>query len=250
MVGLSFMKKIDLCILAVGILLASCSTHRLPPFSTQRWHVDSYSGNAVSSSGAELAFGSEWMITGTKLMQTPEQIADYPKLGAHLADGIAQFPEIMVDSVLFYNPHRGLLFVTYHQIKPLKPTSEITLHTDSAEAYSKEYARIFGDMTTHIDDDGWEAGPSASVYVNVRYRPRDKRIVLLQRLPGRTENIAIFQICVTNPKKGRWWEDYPPGTFWNTDLGDTDNIDQVSSFIHSSRNLAVENLRLLLRKPI
>lgn len=239
------MRKINLCILAAGLCLASCSTHRLPAFSGQRWHVDSYSGNAVSASGAELAFGSEWMLTGTSLLQTPEQISRYPKLEAHLADGIAQFPEIRVDSVLFYNPHRGLLFVTYHQVKPLKPTSEISLHNDSAEVYSKEYARIFGDMTSHIDDDSWEDGPSSSVFVNVRYRPHDKRIVLLQRLPGRDKNIAIFQICVTNARKGRWWEDYPAGTLWNVDLGDTDNIDQVASFIHSSRNVAVENLRLL-----
>lgn len=71
----------------------------------------------------ELAFGSEWMVTDTTLMQTTEQIAVFPKLSRHLVEGIAQFPEVKVDSILFYNPHRGLLFVSYHQIMPLKPTA-------------------------------------------------------------------------------------------------------------------------------
>ncbi len=238
------MTKFSFFLLAASLCLASCTTHKLPAFSNQQWHVDPHSGNAVSTAGTELAFGSEWMITDTTLMQTAEQIAAYPKLSSHLASGIAQFPEIKVDSVLFYNPHRGLLFVAYHQAKPLKPTSEIGLYNDSAVVYSKEYARIFGNMTTYIDDDGWEIGPSESVYSNVRYNPNHKRLVLLQRLPH--SNIAVFVICYTNTKKGKWWENYPPGTLWNIDLGDTDNLERISSFLHSSRNLAVENLKLAL----
>lgn len=242
------MTKNYLMILAVAICITSCSTHRLPAFSAQRWHVDSYTGNAVSTSGLELAFGSEWMITDTTLMQTSGHIADFPKLSEYLADGIAQFPEIAVDSVLFYNPHRRLLFVTYHQVKPLRPTSEIYLHDDTTGAYSKEYARMFGTQYTSIDDTGWENGPTNSVYTNVHYRPKDKRVVLLQRIPFPGKNIAVFQIWATNTKRGKWWENYPLGTFWNVDFGDTDNIERISNLLQSSRNLAVENLKLAFRK--
>lgn len=239
------MTKLSFFLLAASLCLASCTTQKLPAFSNQQWHVDPHSGNAVCTSGTELAFGSEWMITDTTLLQTAEQIEAYPKLSPHLASGIAQFPEIKVGSVLFYNPHRGLLFVIYHQVKPLKPTSEISLYDDTSRVYSKEYARIFGNKTTYIDDDGWEEGPTASVYANTRYNPKDRRIVLLQRLP---HNIAAIQIWATNAKKGKWQEDYPPGTFWNIDLGDTDNIDRISSALHSTQNLAVENLKLILPK--
>ncbi len=231
--------------LSVCGCLTSCKSYQLPPFSGQRWHVDRYSGNALSTAGLELAFGSEWMVTDTSLIQTSEQVADYPKLSSHLAKGIAKFPEIAVDSVLFYNPHRGLLFVTYHQVKPLKPTSEISVYKDLTGLYSTEYAGIFGNATTHIDDSGWENGPAESVYSNVRYSLRDKRMVLLQRIPG-DPGIAVFQICVTIPKRGKWWEEYPRGTFWNIDLGNLENIEQISYFLQSSRTLAVSNLKLVL----
>lgn len=241
------MSKFCFLGLFVALCVASCTTHQLPAFSNQKWHVDSQTGNAVSNSGNELAFGSEWLITGRNLMQTPEQIAKYPKLSSLLANGIAQFPEIKVDSILFYNRHRGLLFVTYHQEKPLNPTAEIYLYDESTEIYSQEYAHIFGQQYTTIDDTGWETGPSNSVYSNVRHRPKEKRVVVLQRIPG-NENIAVFSICVTKPKKGKWWEEYPPGTFWNIDLGDFDIIERLTSFLHSLRNLAVENLKLATHK--
>ena len=70
------------------------------------------------------------MITDTALIQTSEQIASFPKLAEYLTQGIRQFPEITVDSIYFYNPARGLLFVSYHQNKPLKPNTEITLYND------------------------------------------------------------------------------------------------------------------------
>ena len=242
------MKKFSYIIAATGLCLVSCTTHKLPAFSNQQWHVDTSSGNAVSNSGLELAFGSEWMITDTTLMQTSERIADFPKLSEHLANGIVQFPEIAVDSILFYNPHRGLLFTTYHQVKPLKPTSEIYLYDDTTGVYSKEYARIFGNQYISIDDTGWEDGPTISVYTNVHYSPKDKRVVLLQRIPYNGNNIAVFQIWATNAKRGKWWEDYPLGTFLNIDLGNTDNIERISNLLQSSRNLAVENLKISLSK--
>ena len=65
-------------IMLLCVFLASCTaTHTLPPFSSQRWHVDPRSGNAVSTSGVELGFGSEWMVTDTTLMQTPAVLV-YP----------------------------------------------------------------------------------------------------------------------------------------------------------------------------
>ncbi len=241
------MNKLILLMAAV-LSLASCSTHKLPAFSNQQWHVDDYSGNAVSTSGLELAFGSEWMIRDTTLMQSSGQIGAFSKLEKHLTTGIAQFPEIEVDSILFYQPDRGLLFTTYHQIKPLKPTSEIYLYDETTGAYSKEYARIFGEQYTAIDDSGWENGPTNSVYTNVNYRPKEKRIVLLQRIPYKGTDIAVFQIWATIPKKGKWWEEYPPGTLCSIDLGNTDNLETISNILQWSRNTAVENLKLSLSK--
>ncbi len=231
-------------ILCLAAVLTSCTAYRLPSFSNQSWHVDPLSGNAVGSSGIELAFGSEWLVRDTSLIQNPTRMLDYPGLTSYLAGGISQFPEIVVDSVYFYNPHRGLLFVTYHQAKPLKPTSEISLVNDTAAAYSKEYSRIFGNMTTYIEDTGWEKGPEESVYTNIHYSPRNKMFVLLQRIPYKGKNIAVFHIRTTKPKKGKWWQEYPRGTFWKIDLGNTDNLESISSFLHSSRTTAVSNLRL------
>lgn len=240
--------KAKLCVAALGVCLASCTVHRLPPFSSQQWHVDTYSGNAVGSSGLEFAFGSEWMITDTTLMQNPGQLARYPKLSSYLAKAIAQFDGIEVDSIYFYNPHRNLLFAAYHQTKPLKPTSEISLVDESEFVYSREYSRIFGKITTHIDDDGWENGPSGSVYSNVRYLPRNKQLVMLQRIPSGEKNIAVFQILTSIPKRGKWWEEYPRGTFANFDPGNPDNIEKISLIVQSWRNVAVSNLQLALPK--
>ncbi len=238
------MKNCCYGLLLLCICLASCTPARIPAFSTQHWHVDSITGNAVSSSGLELGFGSEWLITHTSLIQTPEQLNAYPALASFLADGISQFDEIVVDSIYFYNPHRGLLFVTYHQLKPLKPDSEISLYDETSEIYSKEYARIFGNETSFIDDDSWLDGPVNTVFTNVRFRPGKKKLVLLQRIPYNGTDIAVIQIAKTQPKKGKWWEDYPRGTFWTMDLGDPDNVSRLTSFLHSARSTAVANLRL------
>lgn len=217
-------------------------------FPNQQWHVDAFSGNAISTSGLELAFGNEWMIRDTTLMQSLGQIEDFPKLSQHLTRAIAQFPEIVVDSILFYNPHRKLLFTTYHQVRPLKPTSEIYLYEDSTGVYSKDYARLFGRQYTSIDDMGWENGPTSSVYTNVHYAPKDKRIVLLQRIPYKDKNIAVFQIWQSIPRRGKWWEDYPRGTFLNVDFGNSNNIETISNLLQWSRNTAVENLSLSLSR--
>lgn len=245
-IGYFDMTKLSLLIAGVALMLASCSTHKLPAFSNQQWHVDAYSGNAVSTSGLELAFGSEWMLKDTTLMQSLRQIEDFPKLSELLVYGIARFPEIEVDSILFYNPHRRLLFTTYHQVKPLKPTSEIYLHDETSGAYCEEYARIFGNQYTSIDYSGWENGPTNSVYTNVHYRPKDKCIVLLMRIPNNDQNIAVFQILASIPKGSKWWEGYPRGTFMSVDFGNTDNIETISNLVQWSRNTAVENLRLSL----
>lgn len=240
------MSKIWSYILSFWMCITSCATHKLPEFSSQHWHIDSYSGNAISTSGMELALGSEWLLTDNSILQTSEQIAPYPDLSSHIAEAIAQFPEIKVDSILFYSPRRKLLFATYHQVKPLKPTTEIFLYDDLSDA---EYTRLFGYQNTNIDDSGWENGPSNSVYTNVHYRPKNKQIVLLQRIPYQGNNIAVFHIWTTIPRKGKWWEKYPRGTFWNINLGNTDNIESISSVLHSSRTVAVSNLRLASSKP-
>ncbi len=238
--------KFSFFIMLVSVCLTSCTSPHLPAFSTQTWHVDAYTGNAVSSAGLEVAFGAEWMITDTTLIQTSARMADFPKLADFLAAGIAQFPEIAVDSVLFYNPHRGLLFATYHQLRPLKPATEICLYDEPGGAYSPEFAKLFGRQYTHMDDSGWENGPENSVYTNAHYRPAKKQIVSLQRIPFRDCNIAVFQIWATGAKGSGHPGDYPPGTFWNIDLGDTDNIEIVSAALQASRNLAVENLKISL----
>lgn len=235
---------IFVCALCLVAALTSCTTSKLPLYSNHTWRVDSISGNAVSSAGMELAFGSDWLIRDTTLIQTTSQMGEYPKMESYLAKVISQFPEISIDSIYFYNPARGLLFASCHQNKPLKPTAEIRLYNDTTASYSSEYHRIFGNMTTYIDDTGWEDGPEESVYTNLHYSPKKKEVVLLQRIPYRGQYVAVFHIRSTKPQKGKWWEDYPRGMFWGIDLGNTDNLETISTFLHSSRTTAVSNLNL------
>ncbi|MBD5290255.1 MAG: hypothetical protein HDS26_06190 [Bacteroides sp.] len=242
------MKQIFIYTMCLIVALTSCTTNKLPIFSSQTWHIDHMSGNAVSSSGMKFGFGSEWLIRDTTLIQTSTQLQKYPKLECFLAKVISQFPEISIDSIYFYNPARGLLFASYHQEKALKPTADIKLYNDTASYYSRDYFRIFGDMTTYIEEDGWEIGPIGSVYTNLYYSPKDKEVVLLQRIPYKRYNIAVYHIRATIPKKGEWWNDYPRGMFWETDLGDTNNMETISSFLHSSRTTAIANLNLTLPK--
>lgn len=241
------MNKLMSIICCSGLLLASCGTQRLPSFSSERWSVDGRSGDAVSTTGLELGFGFDWMVTDTTLIQSDEEMARYPKLAEFLGKGIALFPEITVDSLLLYNPERGLLFATYHQNKPLKPTAEISLYDESMAVYSKEFARIFGWMDTYIEEKGWENGPENSVYSNMHYDKKKRQFVLLQRIPYREMNIAVFHICASRPKRGAWWEEYPGGVFWNIDLGNTDNIEHISSYLNSARTVAVSNLEKALK---
>ena len=242
------MKPILIYIICLVAALTSCTTNKIPIFSNQKWHIDHISGNAVSSSGMKFSFGSEWLIRDTTLIQTPAQMLKYPKLESYLAKVISQFPEIVIDSVYFFNPARRLLFAAYHQEKELKPTSEIKLYNDSVTYYIKDYARVFGNMTTNIDDTGWETGPVESVYTNLHYNPKRKEVVLLQRIPYGGHNIAVYHIWATIPTKGKWWNDYPRGMFRTTDLGNTENLETISLFLQSSRTTAVSNLNLALPK--
>lgn len=242
------MKQIFIYAMCLVAALTSCTANRLPVFSNQTWHVDHISGNAVGSSGMKFGFGSEWLIRDTTLIQTPTQMQKYHKLESYLAKVVSQFPEIAIDSIYFFNPARRLLFAACHQEKALKPTAEIKLYNDSVTYYIKDYARIFGDMTTHIEDTGWETGPVESVYTNIHYNPKDKEVVLLQRIPYNRHNIAVYHIWATIPRKGEWWNDYPRGMFSVTDLGNTDNLETISSFLQSSRTTAVSNLNLTLPK--
>ena len=242
------MKQILIYIVCLVAALSSCTANKIPAFSNQTWHIDHISGNAVSSSGMKFSFGSEWLIRDTTLIQTPTQMQKYPKLESYLAKVISQFPEIAIDSIYFFNPARSLLFAAYHQEKELKPTSEIKLYNDSVTYYIKDYAHVFGNMTTHIEDTGWETGPVESVYTNLHYNPKGKEVVLLQRIPFKGHNIAVFHIWATIPMKGKWWIDYPRGMFRTTDLGNTDNLETISLFLQSSRTTAVSNLNLALPK--
>lgn len=241
------MKRVNKLLIGISLLCASCASTNLPPFSSQSWHIDTKSGHAVSDRGTELAFGSDWMITDTALIQSDEQVATYPKLATYLAAGLSTFNEIAIDSVLFYHPSRGLLFATYHQTVPLKPAAEIAAYNEGENAYSKEYARIFGHIYTHIDDTGWEAGPDSTVFSNTRYNAKRKQFVMLQRLPNAAADIAVFVFRTQLPKKGKWWEEYPRGTFWRLDPGESDNLERISTFIHFTRSLAVENLKITSR---
>lgn len=242
------MRQILIYTMCLVATLTSCTTNKLPIFSNQTWHIDHISGNAVSSSGMKFGFGSEWLIRDTTLIQTSTQMQKYPKLESYLAKIISEFPEISIDSIYFFNPARRLLFAAYHQEKALKPTTEIKLYNDTASYYIKDYARIFGDMTTYIEDTGWKTGPEESVYTNIHYNPKGKELVLLQRVPYKGHNIAVFHIWATIPKKGKWWNDYPRGMFRSTDLGNPDNMEIISSFILESRTTAVSNLNLILPK--
>lgn len=86
-----------------------------------------------------------------------------------LAKGLRKFPEIVVNSIYVYNLSRKLLFVEYHQVKPLKPTAEVFLYDGSILVYGKDHARIFGIVGTYIEDKGWENGPENAVYSNQHY---------------------------------------------------------------------------------
>lgn len=239
------MNKMLTILCCLGLVVTSCSTHKFPSFSTSKWNIDQYSGNAVSNSGLEFGFGCEWMIKDTTLIQSSEQLERYSKLADYLNKAIGRFPEIFVDSIYFYNPARGLLFASYHHNKPLKPTAEVSLCADSMAAYSKEYARIFGQIHSFIDDEhSWENGPFNSVYSNLRYDKKNKQFVLLQRIPYKGQNVAVFHICSSIPQKGKWWEEYPEGVFWNVDFGNTDNIEIIAFYLNSARTTAVSNLQI------
>ena len=242
------MKQILIYMIWIMVTLPSCTTTKLPIFSNQIWHVDPISGHAISSSGMELGFGSEWLIRDTTLIQSSTQMQKYARLEDFLVKVISRFPEISADSIYFYNPARGLLFASYHQEKALKPTAEIRLYNDTSSYFGKDYSRIFGDMTTYIEESGWEMGPGGLVYTNLYYSPKDKELVILQRIPYKGDNLAVYHIRATIPRKGKWWRDYPRGTFWKIDLGDTNNLEAISTFLHSSRTTAVSNLNLTLPK--
>lgn len=163
-----------------ALLLASCRSVTLPPFSEQQWHIDKYSGHAVSNAGMELAFGSEWLVTDTTLVQNDGQLNQYQALRPYLKDALDLFPEITVDSILFYNPHRGLVFALYHQDKPMKPVTQIidNKNQDNCD-WLRQHNNVYGTLSAYIEDGEWEAGPETSVFTNLRYKRRKKLIVQL-----------------------------------------------------------------------
>lgn len=241
-------KFVTLVAIVLTLLLASCSSVTLPPFSAQNWHIDKYSGHAVSNDGMDLAFGSEWLVTDTTLIQNDECFTRYPALRPYLNDALGLFPEISVDSILFYNPHRGLVFALYHQEKPMKPVTQIfdNKNQDNCD-WLRQYNSVYGTVESYIEDGEWESGPVMSVFTNLRYNRHKKLVVQLQRVPYCGQDLAIFSIYRTRPKNFRR-EDFPGYPFWNRDLGDFENFEVIGNVLHNGRTHAIENLRLGRRK--
>lgn len=232
-------------------LLTSCHSAKLLTFSGRTWRMSGIN-HAVSNDGMELSFGSPWLLTNMDmLIQSEEEIEAYPEMKVHLRKAFSLYPEIEVDSIYFYNPARKLVFASYHQRKPLKPITELCeapeeKDLDGKNTYEKMkpyYDEVFGRTYAWSDIDGWQKGPTQSVYFNLRKNKRDKLMVQLQRLPYNDGSLAIFSILQTEPKKYHS-ENFPMNPYWKYDINELETIELISFWLHGSQTYAIDNLRL------
>lgn len=212
------------------LFLTSCNTSRSVQFSNTDWKYLKETGCIVSSDSAYR------FIIGDKT--TPSDVNIFGHC-TQADDGIRKYigkickaSKMKIDSVLCYIPETSTIIATTSESRNVQPSSVTTNIHDNP-------------CTTWIRDDDSDEGKRADdeIYSNSLIDKRNKALIVIDRMTYNKQSIAFIKVIQTDTRKARKLNVPNAALYW-ADVTNPRNIDAISYWIMSHRDLAIRNFKL------
>lgn len=226
-------------IIATYINMMSCSSCKSITFSHQRWNIEKASGNVVSSdSTMKFTFGHNFLVDpAMTIISNRDSLSNYPGVEEYIQKICASFA-IRVDSVLFYAPIYGVLFVEYTDLSSPLPPHSITADMEK-HSYSTSWMR-------NIEEERWDRGKK-EMYTNIVLHKYNKQLLVLDRFSYGNKNIGRISILQTNLRKLKKMG-LPQWTFHWADLTKPRSLEIIADFFKTRREVSIENYLIDLNR--
>lgn len=121
---------------AVILIMASCSPHNGLVFSNREWHVSDYYGQIIDKDTTyRMTFGNVLIPDPLLIISSADSVAKYPGMDKFLSD-ILQTAHLYSAEILFYAPHMHTMFVRPNGIMPPLRPSSISSPMSDAKPYT------------------------------------------------------------------------------------------------------------------
>lgn len=227
------MRTIHCLITAVILVLTSCAGIKDIPFSTGRFHMDANTGYIQNvDSTLRFTFCSKVIEPDMLIIDNENQAARYRELHKYLNNICSQL-NVNCDSILFYTPSNGKMFVEISEPNAWKPRSQTTnmAEDDPYTAWVRD-----------DDAEQWIRQPD-ELYSNVLLNKRKKQILVIDRFNYGKKRVALIHI-IQSPTKQFLKIGLPQWTETWADVTDPTCLEPISNWIDGHRKIAIENYRL------
>lgn len=202
--------------------VCSCASTSPLNFAKHKWNIDSLNGDVVNEDRTIcFTYGNVLVDPSMPIISDSGSVAMHKGVDKYLEKTCKNFA-INVDSILYYAPLQGVLYIEYKDATPiLKPSSITTNMKQNENAY-----------TIWVRDDDVESWQRKSdeMYTNVVLNKRYKQILVLDRFTYGNKNIGRISILQTNTN--HW-----------ADVTNPKYMEIVADFIVSRRNVSIVNYR-------
>lgn len=212
------------------VIFSSCNTSRYIPFSKGDWNIQEETGRLVSADSVfHFIIGNEISPSNTTVIGGSDSVDD--GIRRYLTQ-ICNASKIRIDSILCYIPEVSIAIVAVDESYKVQPSSVVINIHDNP-------------YTTWVRDDDVAEGRRGDeeVYSHTLIDKRNKSLIVVDRMTYKKHDIAFIKIVQTNTKKARNMNVPSAALRW-ADVTNPRNIDAISYWIMSHRDLAIKNFRL------
>lgn len=121
---------------AVILIMASCSPHNGLVFANREWHVNDYYGQIIDKDTTyRMTFGNVLIPDPLPIISSADSVAKYPGMDKFMSD-ILHTVHLDSAEILFYAPHMLTMFVRPNGVMPSLRPSSITSPMSDAKPYT------------------------------------------------------------------------------------------------------------------
>lgn len=121
---------------AVILIMASCSPHNGLVFANREWHVSDYYGQIIDKDTTyRMTFGNVLIPDPLPIISSADSVAKYPGMDKFMSD-ILHTVHLDSAEILFYAPHMLTMFVRPNGVMPSLRPSSITSPMSDAKPYT------------------------------------------------------------------------------------------------------------------
>lgn len=170
---------------AVILIMASCSPHNGLVFANREWHVSDYYGQIIDKDTTyRMTFGNVLIPDSLPIISSADSVAKYPGMDKFMSD-ILHTVHLDSAEILFYAPHMLTMFVRPNGVMPSLRPSSITSPMSDAKPYT---------MWVNKDDiEDWTRD-STEMYTYTYYDKGKKQLLIVDHYDY--GDIPIVQITI------------------------------------------------------